>query len=48
MGDDAILQARRGFADELRLVAKASDDKVVEAFASVLDRLLCGYPVPRT
>jgi protein-L-isoaspartate(D-aspartate) O-methyltransferase len=35
MSDDGIEQARRWFAEELRLVARVEDPNVVEAFASV-------------
>lgn len=35
MSDDAIRQARRWFAEELRFVARVSDADVVEAFATV-------------
>ncbi len=34
MGDDAIEQARRWFAEELRLVARVRDDALVQAFAT--------------
>ena len=35
MSDDGIEQARRWFAEELRLVARVEDPRVVDAFASV-------------
>jgi protein-L-isoaspartate(D-aspartate) O-methyltransferase len=35
MSDDSIREARRRFAEELRFVARVSDPRVVEAFASV-------------
>ena len=35
MSDDAIWEARRWFAEELRFVARVGDPRVVEAFASV-------------
>jgi protein-L-isoaspartate(D-aspartate) O-methyltransferase len=34
VSDKALEQARRWFAEELRLVARVEDPKVVEAFAS--------------
>ena len=44
MGDDAIRDARRWFAEELRLVAKVSDEKVVDAFATVPRERFLGPP----
>ena len=35
MSDDAIREARRWFAEELRFVARVGDPRIVEAFASV-------------
>ncbi len=44
MGDDGIRQARRWFAEELRLVGKVSDKRVVEAFATVPRERFVGAP----
>jgi len=35
MGDGAVREARRWFAEELRFVARVSAEEVVEAFATV-------------
>ena len=44
MGDDSMRDARRWFAEELRLVAKLSDEKVVEAIANVPRERFVGPP----
>ena len=44
MGDDAIEEARRWFAEELRLVARVDDDALVRAFATVPREQFVGPP----
>ncbi len=44
MGEESIQEARRWFAEELRLVAKVSDDALVEAFATVPRERFVGPP----
>ncbi|RBP02711.1 protein-L-isoaspartate(D-aspartate) O-methyltransferase [Roseiarcus fermentans] len=44
MGDDEIQKTRRWFAEELRLVARVRDDRLVQAFATVPRERFVGPP----
>jgi protein-L-isoaspartate(D-aspartate) O-methyltransferase len=44
MGDDAVREARRWFAEELRFVARVSAEELVEAFATVPRERFVGPP----